>query len=154
MCKELEQILSAGKPYIGVVQGKSMLPFLRDAIDHVDIRPIKKKIKKFDIILYKRDNGQYVLHRLIQCHNQTYVMRGDNQYKKEFGIQPEMCLGILYGYWKNTGTCKERYVSVSDISYKTLSFLWLSSYPIRFFVRYIRTICNIIFQKIKRRHQL
>lgn len=152
MYNKLEERLSGGQPYICAVQGKSMLPFLREGIDHVDIRPITKTLKKYDVVFYKRKNGQYVLHRLIVCRPGHYVMRGDNQYKKEFGITRDMCIGILHGFWKNAGTSKEKYISVCNFSYKCTSILWVLCYPIRLIIRYIYAIVVAIFKKTERKN--
>ena len=41
------------------VRGMSMFPLLRDQRDSVKLEKITKEPKRKDIILYKRDNGQY-----------------------------------------------------------------------------------------------
>lgn len=147
MYNELEERLSDGHPYVCAVRGKSMLPFLREGIDHVDIRPITRTPKKYDVVFYKRKNGQYVLHRLVSCHNECYVMRGDNQYKNEYGITKDMCIGVLQGFWRDAGTSKEKYISVCNLSYKFTTTLWFLCYPLRSMIRYIYAIIIAILKK-------
>ena len=43
-----------------------MFPLLKDNRDSFKLEKITSKPKKKDIVLYKRDNGQYVLHRIIK----------------------------------------------------------------------------------------
>ena len=46
-------------------KGVSMLPFIREGKDSVVISPVTEGLKKYDVVLYKRDSGQYVLHRIV-----------------------------------------------------------------------------------------
>lgn len=47
--------------------GDSMLPILRQGKDLMVIsRKPEDRLKKYDVPLYKRDNGQYVLHRILK----------------------------------------------------------------------------------------
>ena len=48
-----------------VVTGNSMWPTFRHRKDQVVLRPADT-FQKGDIILYRRENGQYVLHRIMQ----------------------------------------------------------------------------------------
>ena len=67
--------------------GTSMLPMLRDGEDVVVLKGTGgKRLHLFDVPLYRRDNGQYVLHRVLDfCRDGSYVMCGDNQFVKEKG---------------------------------------------------------------------
>lgn len=75
--------------------GDSMYPLIRPR----DLLVIKKwdgnRLKKYDIPLYKRDNGQYILHRVIQVREKDYVICGDNRYVAETGICDRHILGVL-----------------------------------------------------------
>lgn len=43
-------------------------------------------INKYDIVLYRRSEKEYVLHRIIKIDGQKLTMLGDNQYFPEYGI--------------------------------------------------------------------
>ena len=45
--------------------------------------------------LFKRDNGQYVLHRVMWVRKNDYVICGDNQWYLERGITDKHILGVL-----------------------------------------------------------
>lgn len=72
------QMLADGASSVPVpVVGDSMRPFLRvgDFV-HVDRA---ENIRKGDILLFHRPNGQYVLHRVVRKMPEGYWMLGDNQ---------------------------------------------------------------------------
>ena len=62
-------------------QGDSMLPLIRDGRDVLLIsRKPEGRLKKYDVPLYKRDSGRYVLHRILKVRKDDYVLCGDNRY--------------------------------------------------------------------------
>lgn len=48
-------------------QGTSMLPMIRQGVDSVVVSPLApgEPLKLYDLPLYQRENGQYVLHRVV-----------------------------------------------------------------------------------------
>ncbi len=44
---------------------------------------ISWELKKYDIPLYKHDNRQYAVHRVLKVRESDYVLCGDNQSAKE-----------------------------------------------------------------------
>ena len=46
-------------------RGISMLPMLRQEIDSVVLSAIPDRLEKYDLPLYRRDDGKYVLHRIL-----------------------------------------------------------------------------------------
>ena len=47
--------------------GDSMLPLIRQGRDLVLVsRKPEGRLKKYDVPLYRRDSGQYVLHRILK----------------------------------------------------------------------------------------
>ena len=67
--------------------GTSMRPLIRQGKDVMIIKSFDNccKLKKMDVPLYKRESGQYVLHRIIKINKDGYVIRGDNTYSNEYG---------------------------------------------------------------------
>ena len=76
-------------------KGKSMLPLIRQGIDSVKIAPITSKLNKYDIPLYRRSNGQFVLHRIVGIRDGKYIMCGDNQHIYEYGIDDSQLIGLV-----------------------------------------------------------
>ena len=79
------------------VSGDSMLPLLRNESDVAVITalPDGQRLKKYDVALYKRRTGQYVLHRIIDVKKSTYVACGDNRFFAESGVTDGQILGVL-----------------------------------------------------------
>ena len=83
-------------------KGTSMLPIFVEGRDKVCIYSYKPEIslKKGDIILYKRESGLYVLHRIMAIKGDEYVLCGDNHTTLEYGVKPSQILGVAKGYYK------------------------------------------------------
>ena len=75
----LEEKLSEGGSVELPITGTSMLPLLVQGRDRVIISKADKQLKKYDLPLYKRDDGAFVLHRVVAACGGTYTMCGDNQ---------------------------------------------------------------------------
>ena len=108
-------VISSGGEFRLFHKGTSMMPLLRQGKDSV-ILVAPNDIKKNDILLYKRANGQFVLHRAIKIKKDEYIMCGDNQYEHERGIKKENILakvkGIYRGdvYFETDNTEYQKYV--------------------------------------------
>ena len=61
----MREILQSGGEFRLFPQGTSMLPLLRQGVDSVVLRT-ENNIKKGDICLYQRNNGDFVLHRVVK----------------------------------------------------------------------------------------
>lgn len=99
-------------------KGTSMLPMLRQGIDSVQLSPLSGRLKKYDLPLYRRDNGQYVLHRILKAGD-TYTCIGDNQYEYEPGIRQDQLLAVVTGFYRG-----EKYYSVKNFGYKCYCRYW------------------------------
>lgn len=109
--------------------GTSMRPLIRQGKDVMIISSLDKlgrNLKKMDVPLYKRESGQYVLHRIIKVTKDGYVIRGDNTYSNEYGVTDHQIIGVLSGVIRNG---KE--ISVNSFGYKVYSYFWLYTYYIR-----------------------
>ena len=122
--------------------GDSMMPLLHEKRDLVIIKKVEKPLKKYDVPLYRRDSGQYVLHRILKVRKQDYVICGDNRYQKETGITDRHIIGVLDGIVRDG---KE--ISVSDWKYRFYVHIWCDFFYIRAMILYIKSG----IKKIKRR---
>ncbi len=96
-----------------------MWPTLKNAGQSVVIVPKTDRLNRYDVPLYKRANGQYVLHRVMEVTPDGYVMCGDSQFNYEYGITDDMIVGVMKGFYKG-----RKYIDASDKkSYKTALFL-------------------------------
>ena len=83
--------------------GDSMYPLIREG-DLLVIRAVTGPLKKYDIPLYKRDSGQYVLHRIIKVRKDDYLICGDNRHWIESGITDRHIIGVLTAVVRNGNT--------------------------------------------------
>lgn len=93
--------LNAGGKVTFTPRGTSMLPMLRDGQDIVILEKPKGRLHLFDVALYKRDNGQYVLHRVNDFDSDgCYVMCGDNQFSLEHGIRDDQIIAVMTAFFR------------------------------------------------------
>ena len=90
-----EKILEKEGQLIYSNVGDSMLPLIRQGRDLLVIRRQTGRLKKYDVPLYRRDSGQYVLHRVLKVRDNDYVICGDNRWHRETGITDRHILGVL-----------------------------------------------------------
>ncbi len=98
-------------------RGISMLPMLRPGVDSVELSAPPAKLRKFDLILYRRENGAYVLHRIVKT-GQSYCCAGDNQLPTEKGVQRSQILAAVTAFYR-----KERRFSVRHPGYRIYCLL-------------------------------
>ena len=88
-------------------RGTSMLPLIRQGVDSVVLVKKKEKCKKYDVILYRRDNGQLVLHRIMKVESDgSYTLCGDNQTLLEKGIKQEAVLALVDAVYRGGKRCR------------------------------------------------
>ena len=79
--------------------GTSMFPMLRDRKDVVYLRKLEGGAKKYDVVLFRRCSGEYVLHRVVGIEpDGTYVFCGDNQVALERGVKQEQMLAVVEAF--------------------------------------------------------
>ena len=69
------------------ISGSSMTPFLVHSRDTVYLSKVTRPPKKGDMILYRRDNGAYILHRIYRVTPDGYWLVGDAQILIEKGVR-------------------------------------------------------------------
>ncbi len=98
----ISEAIKGGGEFVFYPRGKSMLPTIKPLADSVVLTE-PCNIKKYDAVLYKRHNGQYVLHRVVAVKNDTFTMSGDNQTKLEKGIKAEQIIAKAVRVNKKSG---------------------------------------------------
>ncbi len=78
------------------ITGTSMNPLLYQNRDFVKIVKPVLPLKLGDIPLYRRNDGAFVLHRVVGIKgNGEYIMCGDNQFILEHGITDKNIIGVV-----------------------------------------------------------
>ncbi len=78
-----------------VISGSSMTPFLVHHRDTVYLSKIQRSLKRGDMILYRRTNGKYILHRIYRTEPNSFTLVGDAQTALERGISPDQVLAVV-----------------------------------------------------------
>lgn len=138
-----EQLAKNGK-LIYTNKGDSMMPLIKQDRDLLIIEPVHGRLKKYDVPLYKRDSGQYVLHRILKVRKNDYVICGDNRWVKEYGIRDRHIIGVLTAVVRNG---KE--ISVNDWKYKLYVHLWCDFFPVRELVLKAKAFPRWLKRKVK-----
>ena len=93
-------LLKEGKSVKIRPTGGSMIPFITGDRDTVEIKDVNPVLKRGDIVLYRRDNGSYVLHRIYKVCGDEYYMLGDSQNFVEGPIKREQIVAQSRYYYK------------------------------------------------------
>jgi hypothetical protein len=136
----IREQLATGRNVEFSPKGVSMLPMLRQGIDTVVLSPLPEKLKKYDIPLYQRSNGKYVLHRIVKVGS-TYTCIGDNQFQEETGLRHDQMIGVVTSFSRG-----ERSVSVSNFAYRLYCRVWHYSRPVRHFLRRVKNRLRRMFK--------
>ncbi len=120
-----EQLESGGSTSFAI-HGTSMKPMMKDRVDSVRIVKPTNPPKKYDIIFYRRSDGQFVLHRIVGVKDGGFICRGDNQTVDEFPVPSESIIGIVTDYTKNG-----KWQKIDRFSQKCYSRFWVNTVGIR-----------------------
>ncbi|MBR2635195.1 MAG: S24/S26 family peptidase [Clostridia bacterium] len=91
----IREEIQKGNSFSFTAFGSSMHPYIRGGKDKVCLSPLTSPPKEGDVVFYQRENGAFVLHRIIKIKNGQYIMCGDNQFSREFGIRAEQIIARL-----------------------------------------------------------
>ena len=131
----LEEQLARGYATLPVT-GSSMLPMLRQGRDVV--RLIKPEIppRPGTVLLYRRESGQYVLHRLIRMEGEALCLCcGDNQWEREF-VPLSRVIARADGLWRK-GVWLDLQQNAACLIYTRV---WTGLFPVRRPILWVRRI--------------
>lgn len=123
--------------------GVSMLPMIRQGKDSVVLSSLPDKLKKYDVILYQRENGQFVLHRLVRL-KPGYVFWSDNGFEHERGIERSQMIARVTSFYRD-----DQQIDVEKCSYRFYCRLWYWSRGLRKLTRRASAVLYRVFQKTR-----
>lgn len=142
----IERQLAEQGFYVSTTVGCSMQPMLRNRRDRVIVLPIgAERLKKYDLPLYRRPDGKYILHRIIGVRDGEYIIRGDNTYAKEY-VPDAWILGYVSEFYRG-----KRHILATARSYRLYARVWNLIYPLRNLLRVARSLAARAWHKIKPR---
>lgn len=153
-----EEVLARDGSLVYKNRGDSMLPLIREGRDLLLIERPKEwdqlpegslagKLRRFDVPLYRRDSGQYVLHRVLKVRERDYVLCGDNRYRKEMGIVDGHVIGVLTGIIRDG---RELSLKVPGMRYRLYLFFWCRMFPVRAFLLWTKALPGRIVRRMRK----
>ncbi len=121
MSKTIAEFIQENGYYVTRPKGTSMFPLLKHNSNEICVVRADE-LKKYDVPLYIRESGEYVLHRILDIKDDGYVCCGDNQWTLEYGVKREQIIGKLDSWYK--GNKKH---TVRDASYLRYVRFWCKS---------------------------
>ena len=110
------------------ITGTSMLPLLKEGRDRVELEPCsQERLKKGDVVLYKKNDGTLVLHRIIKTENREFfTVLGDHQFNNAERVNKNQIIAVARGFF-----IKGRYVNEKTRWYRLYKKLWLCNLNVR-----------------------
>ena len=112
------------------ITGTSMLPLLKEGRDLVELESCsQERLKKGNVVLYKKNDGTLVLHRIIKTENgEFFTVLGDHQFNNDEWVNKNQIIAVACGFF-----IKGRYVNEKTRWYRLYKKIWL---------------CNLNFRRI------
>ncbi len=126
--QDIIPLLEEGYSLKLTVTGNSMYPFLRHKVDEVELKSLAgQSVKKGDIILFVRNNEEYILHRVVKSvSNKRVFVCGDAQSFLEGPIENIQMIARVTKVYRNN-----RVISCGGTAWKALSYMWIILLPLR-----------------------
>ena len=115
----IEEVLSSDGEFSFIPGGNSMRPMLYGGRDTVTLVKSQGRLSKYDLPLYRRADGSFILHRVVKVLPQGYVMRGDCTVAKEYGIDDKDIIGVVKSFTRRGKT-----LSTNTLSYRIYCRIW------------------------------
>lgn len=141
------ELLAQRKEVSLIISGNSMSPFLIHGRDEILISPPKESWKKGDMALFRRTNGQYVMHRIFRVDKggELYFI-GDAQQIAEGPIKTDQLLGKVTSVKR-----KGKWIGPGNFWWEFFEHIWLNIIPLRPFCQklygllwHLKRICGIL----------
>lgn len=123
-----------------VISGGSMTPFLVHGRDTVYLSKSEAPFRRGDMLLYRRDNGSYVLHRVFRVEGERLTMVGDAQTCLEPGIRREQILARVTAVRR-----KGKLLQRGSFWWDFFEKIWIRLVPLRPLLWRIVTGCKKLF---------
>ncbi len=124
--KDIEALLRAGNTVKFHPSGGSMAPFFSSPDDYAVVEPLTEKIRPLDVLVYRRQDGPLIIHRVCKIKPEGLYMVGDAQVVPEGPLSDDCVAGVMVSYIKNG---RER--SVRYFPYRFYSAIWMLLRPFR-----------------------
>lgn len=126
----LLEIMKTGKAVNLKIAGWSMSPMLLPERDSLVLASTREKLKRGDVVLYQRDCGKYIVHRIYKINQERFFMIGDGETKIEGPLKRDQIFASAIGAYR-----KDRYLDFNSFRWKAFTQVWLLVRPFRSVIR-------------------
>lgn len=138
----IEEQLQKNGTWLFQTVGDSMEPLLHNRESTVQLTAGNEGLRKYDVVLYKRPNGIYVLHRIRRIRGNRLRICGDNRVGLE-KVPREWVLGRMTGFYPGEGP---EYTDCKDPAYRQ----YVKTLPFRYVTLWIKKLPERILRKLRR----
>ncbi len=136
----IEEQLAREGTWLFQTVGDSMEPLLHNRESTVRISAGNQDLRRFDVVLYKRPAGTYVLHRIRKIRGDALRICGDNRVGLE-KVPREWVLGKMTGYYPDKSA---RFVDCADPEY----LRYVKRLPLHYAALWIRLFPRRVLRKL------
>lgn len=122
----LKDLVEEGKEVGLLISGNSMAPFLKHQRDYIYFKLPDRELEKGDMVFYRRENGQYIMHRIVEVAKEGYYLLGDNQVIVEGPLKREQIFAIVTKVKR-----KDKVLGPESILWKFYAKVWPLTTPVR-----------------------
>jgi hypothetical protein len=128
------------------VTGDSMMPFLRENTDSVELSAADFNSLRFgQIVLIRRTSGLYILHRIVRKRKDCFYISGDAHKWVEGPLYPDHLIAVVTKIWRNN-----RQISPSNIIWQALSCIWWLRLPIINLLRIPYRLLKKVYKHVRK----
>lgn len=139
----IREVLETGSEFRLYPRGRSMLPTIVEGKDSVMLAK-PTEVAVWDAVLYQRADGQYVLHRIVAEHGDSYDMCGDNQLVIEKNVPKTALIAKVTAVYKD-GECQK----ATDPAYQKKIRRLYAAKPLRRFTATVKRVLYPLYRPIK-----
>ena len=140
-----EQLDSGGSTSF-TIKGISMTPMLKNGVDSVRLIKPVFPLKKYQLPLYRRKDGSFILHRIVKVTENGYVCRGDHQFIDEKYVTDDMVVAVTEAYTHNG-----KWISFDSFSQKAYAFFRVNTKWARQLYAKCLSLAKAVYRRLFRR---
>ena len=121
--------VSQGKEVSMLITGNSMQPFLLGGRDTIWFRKPDRPLSRGDMAFFRRESGQYVMHRVQKVTSEGCIFLGDNQTVPEGPVPNDRICAVVTRVRR-----KGKELGPGSFWWEFFRGFWLHIVPIRHFL--------------------
>lgn len=122
----LRDLVNQGQEVRIVISGNSMAPFLIHERDSIVFSKPDSPLKRGDMVFYQRENGQFVMHRILHVKLEGLYIIGDAQIELEGPVNPSCVFARITKINR-----KGKWIGPGQFWWWFFQHIWLSIIPLR-----------------------